>query len=341
GGMRGIVELEVLRQIEREMNDKLRIQCFFDLVVGTSTGGIIALGLVARNWSVDTCIHNFQELCHKAFTRRTGSNLPFVGWIVDNYNDSKYETKPLHEALQEAFPPDHYLFGGRRTDQLWPSSVKVAVTATIASTSAVVLANYNRRLSYQFQRAEGVQSEFKTWEAARATSAAPKLFKPFYHEPSKQVYMDGALFHNNPVWIADREWKLLWSNEICDQPDIVLSLGTAYNPHTRRVPVGRNLPEKRGIITHGRSLMKLAKDHIEDSLDCEKIWADYMSLRPPNTSQDHFIRYNVPLGKVPMLDDIHSMEQLQQDVRAHLSSNSYRIKNLAMQLMATSFYWGD
>lgn len=35
GGIRGIVELEVLRQIERAMGGKIRIQYFFDLIIGT------------------------------------------------------------------------------------------------------------------------------------------------------------------------------------------------------------------------------------------------------------------------------------------------------------------
>ena len=33
--MRGIVELEALRQIERALGGQLPIQCFFDLIVGT------------------------------------------------------------------------------------------------------------------------------------------------------------------------------------------------------------------------------------------------------------------------------------------------------------------
>lgn len=53
GGVRGIVELEILRQLEKELGDLISIQSFFDLIVGTSTGGIVALGLTARNWSVD------------------------------------------------------------------------------------------------------------------------------------------------------------------------------------------------------------------------------------------------------------------------------------------------
>lgn len=52
GGIRGIVELEILRQLEKELGDLISIQSFFDLIVGTSTGGIIALGLTTRNWSV-------------------------------------------------------------------------------------------------------------------------------------------------------------------------------------------------------------------------------------------------------------------------------------------------
>ena len=35
GGIRGIVELEILRQIEQALGGRLAIQCFFELIVGT------------------------------------------------------------------------------------------------------------------------------------------------------------------------------------------------------------------------------------------------------------------------------------------------------------------
>ena len=44
GGVRGLVQLEILRHIE-EMTHR-RIVDLFDWIVGTSTGGILALGLV-------------------------------------------------------------------------------------------------------------------------------------------------------------------------------------------------------------------------------------------------------------------------------------------------------
>ena len=67
-----------------------------------------------------------------------------MGWLVDNYNHSRYETRPLEEALITAFSEDEYLFGGPRPNTAYSSDVKVAVTATTAAGVPVVFANYNR-----------------------------------------------------------------------------------------------------------------------------------------------------------------------------------------------------
>jgi hypothetical protein len=109
-----------------------------------STGGIIALGLAAKDWSVENCRQTFVELCGQAFTARIGTSIPGIGWLVENYNHSKYETRPLQEALMKAFSEDEYLFGGPREADSSGSSIRVAVTATSTTGSAVVLSNYNR-----------------------------------------------------------------------------------------------------------------------------------------------------------------------------------------------------
>jgi hypothetical protein len=121
-----------------------------------STGGLIALGLVARSWTINACIENFKSLCQKAFTRRLGGNIPLLSFFVDNYHHSKYETTPLQTALQEAFTSDQYLFGGQRFDQASESTVKVAVTTTLSSTSPVVLANYNRSCDDKRKRSSSI-----------------------------------------------------------------------------------------------------------------------------------------------------------------------------------------
>ncbi|KAK4629215.1 Calcium-independent phospholipase A2-gamma [Fulvia fulva] len=276
GGIRGIVELETLKQIEKELGDGVSVQSFFDLIVGTSTGGIIALGLTARNWTVSTCAQNFEMLCRKAFTLRKGAGLPGIGWFVENYNHSRYETQPLQEALMAAFTDEQRLFGGEREARDAGSlDVKVAVTATTAAGNSVVLANYNRlsieKLSYQFQRPEKPHAELKTWEAARATSAAPQHFKPLCHEASKQTLLDGGIYHNNPINIADQERKLIWPSHQDVEPDVVVSIGTAYCKYDKkRTVLDKWRKKRRGVISHGTYLKNIAADHVHSSLDSEK-----------------------------------------------------------------------
>src|SRR5947207_2204855 len=107
-----------------------------------STGGIIALGLGAKNWSLQHCTNLFKDLCQQAFTLRKGATIPLVGPVLVAHFHSKYETQPLQKALMCAYSEDEYLFGGTRISPSLP--VKVAVTSTLSAGKQVVLANYNR-----------------------------------------------------------------------------------------------------------------------------------------------------------------------------------------------------
>lgn len=60
-------------------------------------------------------------------------------------------------------------------------------------------------------------------------SAAPSIFKPFKHPETERSYMDGGLYYNNPVKIANHERRLLWSDVAERHPDIMLSIGTGQN----------------------------------------------------------------------------------------------------------------
>ncbi|KAL8689851.1 MAG: hypothetical protein Q9218_004571 [Villophora microphyllina] len=314
GGIRGIVELEILRLIEQALGGRIPIRHFFDLVVGTSTGGIIALGLVAKSWSVEACTSQFESLCNRAFTRRTGGNIPGIGFLVSYYNHSQYETRPLEEALVEAYGEEDFLFGGSR----------------------FLLDGDD---GYNVKRPEKLQSELKIWEAARATSAAPRIFKPFHHEPSKQVYMDGAIYHNNPIQIADKERKNLWPSLPSDYPDVLVSIGTSYGP-PRPAKELSSPPPQVGVFSHGKSLYKIAVDHIATARDSEKAWDDYMSiLQPPREHQSRFVRLNPQLLEdPPSVDDVECLQQIRSTARTHMMHNE-RIPVLALQLVASCFYF--
>ncbi|KAK2668159.1 hypothetical protein RAB80_015539 [Fusarium oxysporum f. sp. vasinfectum] len=71
---------------------------------------------------------------------------------------------------------------------------------------AVVISNYNRpenhmfSTTYRFQRAPQPDREMKVWEP-RATAAAPPYFKSYEKPETKEMYLDGALYHNCAVWL--------------------------------------------------------------------------------------------------------------------------------------------
>lgn len=114
------------------------------LLTCTSTGGLIALGLGVKGWSVEECISKFEGLVDKAFTARPGTALPVVSPLVTGYHRSTYETKPLEEALIGVFGTDECLFGGRRPPKQYKSTKKVVVT-TASSGMPVILSNYSRK----------------------------------------------------------------------------------------------------------------------------------------------------------------------------------------------------
>jgi patatin-like phospholipase/acyl hydrolase len=267
--MRGIVELEVLREIQHQIGWQLPVQAFFDLIVGTrcvlrvsspiltdyhSTGGIIALAFGVKEWSIKKCIDKFRRLCRVAFTRKIMHTIPIFKWIIALKLASKYRTKPLRSTLRSNFG-EQPLFGNSGKSRASYHSARIAVTATNESgTKAIILANYSRNNDehteqrpgeYEFLRPDRPEQELKVWQAAAATSAAPTYFKPFMHEATKRTYLDGAIYHNNPVRLAQRESKLLWPDVANRDPDIFLSIGTGQHEvfrHHNAQDLGRNDP---------------------------------------------------------------------------------------------------
>ena len=70
GGVRGVIEVLILQAIERKLGESLPLSRFFDLIAGTSTGGLIALGIGLNDWTLATCLQKYEALCKKAFERR-------------------------------------------------------------------------------------------------------------------------------------------------------------------------------------------------------------------------------------------------------------------------------
>ncbi|KAI9691461.1 MAG: hypothetical protein M1822_007532 [Bathelium mastoideum] len=370
GGMRGILELEVLRAIELTLGGKIPIQAFFDLIVGTSTGGIVALGLGVKQWTVNQCVTEFVRLCDQAFTPREFKYVVGLEQATTLFHGSKYKTTPLREALHTAFG-DESLYGGRRKAHL-SYNTQVAVTATSGTGEmGLVLANYSRHEesepSYKFEFPHHLQ----IWEAASATSAAPSFFKPFHVNRGYtwRTYLDGALYHNNPARVANHERKFLWPDVAGNPPDILLSLGTgkygrqleeqlaeldplpgkqqpprSSNPDMAAKSKKKHKRGKTSIIV--AKLFSVLVNRIDNILDTELEWKrfcnDMSGTKQGQEQESRFVRVNLDLWREPpKMDEKHKLAQLQDVGTRLLKTDKYRslIERIAHMLVASTFYF--
>lgn len=214
GGLRGIVPLLVLKRIE-EMTGK-KIHELFDVIVGTSTGGIIACGLtstkdgVSPALSIDQLIELYTTKGDTIFPRRTNIFTKAIGGIKSAFGP-KFSAKGLDGLLKEYF--------GDLTlkDTLKP----VIVTSYDIKNNDVVMFK-TRNAVWDAERYDA-----KLSDACRATSAAPTYLPSFElkFDGKQRVCVDGGIYINNPVMAAVSD--ALRSVEGLSIKDIeCLSLGT-------------------------------------------------------------------------------------------------------------------
>ncbi|KAI9789319.1 MAG: hypothetical protein M1816_006208 [Peltula sp. TS41687] len=375
GGIRGIVELEVLRAIETRINVgrvggcRIPVQRFFDLIVGTSTGGIIALGLTAEGWSVDHCIAEFRRLCNKAFSPREFKDTKFEKLVTLNHG-SKWRTTPLHDALKESLGHQP-LFGGQVKDSR-KYSTKVAVVSTSQpDCRSLLITNYNREEAtdpgHSLELPDDPRKTLKTWEAGAATSAAPSFFKPF--ECHTKTYLDGALNHNNPVVVAWREKNLIWPDVLSKHPDLLLSLGTGQNKReidselakggtrrqnrnssdrsTREDSASTKNSKRFGAWQGVKNYFSVLVNKLDNILDTERAWDDFfrdiVGGRWSTEASARYIRLNLDLKSAPpaldqkeMLETLHrTTQKLLQEEHAFIR----QVEDVTNRLVASSFYF--
>lgn len=116
------------------------------LLTAYSTGGLVALGIGAKSWTIEKCRQNFESLCKDAFQLRAHRDLGFLAYAWNAFNHGKYKTSPLEESLKKAYCSLNWkhepLFGGISTIPCSP--IKAAVVVANIGLGPVVMASYNR-----------------------------------------------------------------------------------------------------------------------------------------------------------------------------------------------------
>jgi hypothetical protein len=187
GGIKGAMPAAFLAQIEEVTGE--RVVDHFDLIAGTSTGGIIALGLAlglpAREILEFYKSHGpaiFAQQQENRFARFAAKCGRGLRWFCAG---PKYSAEPLRRALTDAV-------GTRRIGEC---STRVIIPAYQA----------DRRAVYVFKTAHHPRFEFdykiKAVDVLMATAAAP-TFLPTHETDHGIRLIDGGIWANNPAGMA-------------------------------------------------------------------------------------------------------------------------------------------
>ncbi|KAH7419435.1 hypothetical protein BKA64DRAFT_699467 [Cadophora sp. MPI-SDFR-AT-0126] len=341
GGIRGIVELALVKAIEREVGINIEIGEMFDLIVGTSTGGIVALalGMVPRTPenTFDAMVNFFEEAAKNTFVHsRAGFDIGTKVLMLLGRYESKYSSEPLKAALIDFFGDKTSLFAPAKSRNV-QSTTRVAVTtARDEGGTEYLIANYNRPQGKwsRFEREDDVNKDMKIWEAALATSAAPFYLPPFKRDHGGADFVDGAVYANCPAKVAMEEKENLWPDGATSL-DILLSLGTGHQVKVK--------PRIMKAFRYGafKPLLKM----FERQMNTEGNWNEVVRTTPTNIrSRLHRLNPSIKakgeLGGYVDIDDEKEIEHLFRSVsdwtkNAGLTS----IQHISNVLIANLFFF--
>jgi uncharacterized protein len=231
----------VLAELERHTGR--RVADLFDLIAGTSTGGLLALALSKPGedglpeWTAERLIDLYEKEGPEIFSRSVFHRIR----TVEGLADEKYPSEPIDEVL------------GR---YLGDACLSHALTRLLITAYEV-----ERRMPFFFKswRAhEDPGYDFRMSHVARATSAAPTYFEVARVPPDWSL-IDGGVFATNPAMCAFAEAKRL--DPAADV--VVISLGTGEL--TRRLPYED--VKDWGLVEWVRPLIDVIFDGVSDTVD--------------------------------------------------------------------------
>jgi len=282
------IEPERRATIQPPPTARLRPCNVFDLICGTSTGGLIAI-LLGRLQMVsrlpDATANTFQTIDQAIAKYENFAETVFSS--LSKVPTAKFDHTKLERLLKTAITESKL----KEDTPLADESVCNTFVISVAARSAGI-----PELMRTYNTATADASEAKIWEAARATSAAPTFFEPVLIHGIP--YSDAGTGWNNPSMEAIAEAHKIWPKRPIG---CLVSIGTGLEKAIQ-------LTDGSGKESYNWLLHKLApkasyrldvaaKYCVDSLTSCEKIHHDVCSKFPDRIVVDrNYFRWNVPQG---------------------------------------------
>jgi hypothetical protein len=258
GGFRGLYTATVLKHLEAQLGAPLASR--FDLICGTSAGGLLALGVAAEIPAAGLQAM-FQEHGGRIFNSRGGLRRLLGGLKVA----AKHSPDGLRGVLEEMF--GELTIGDLKHRVLIPS------------------VNYSKGSGQFFKTPHAPQFSqehvHKLVDVGMATAAAPTYF-PLHQIGEEGVFADGGLVGNSPGLFGLHEAHHVLKVPRGQGCARVLAIGTMTLGATKRGASGLDW----GILNWGASLFDLVISAQEQSVDSmlKHLLADeYVRIDDPAT----------------------------------------------------------
>ncbi|KAI3532841.1 hypothetical protein CSPX01_13176 [Colletotrichum filicis] len=306
GGIRGLSELIILDEIMKRIKHDLKTKNdllpadFFDIIGGTSTGGLNALLLGRMRFTVPQAIQAYKKIAKEVFS------------ITTFAKTSKFDATKLERAVKDLAQEETMLDHSQ-------NPCKVFVCTVLQKDAA---ARAGPRLFRTYEVRENSTFDCKIWEASRATSAAPSYFDPISigEVDEEEIFIDGGLGYNNPIQqLLNEAQKVFPKRRVA----CVVSVGTGLSKAIK-------FPKPK--ITN---LLKLVNALKDITTEADRI-AEDTSKRFQGS--DGYYRFNVDRGLSDFqLDEWENMPQVRTYTTEYLNlaDVSAQIDKVVVALLAS------
>ena len=282
GGIKGLYSAKIIDHLEKRTGSP--IGDYFDLIAGTSTGGLIALGL-----SLGKPASELVDFYQKHGPLIFANCLPFSRKIRSFQQllfRSKYSAKELRAALEEIF--EKKTIGDAKNLLCIPS-----YNLTLGK---------NRVFKFDHSKLPGTDNNISMVDVGLATSAAPTYFP--VHKIENQYFVDGGVWANNPSMCALLEALKFFVGPSPREYDSVSILSVASLNHGG----GFHLKRKWYNINYKRRSFKDWNSALfQTSLDGQSEFADFF-LKSLGSSFDFQLKYAripsypIDIKNIPAID---------------------------------------
>ncbi|KAH1116229.1 hypothetical protein GLYMA_17G015200v4 [Glycine max] len=354
GGMKGLATVQMLKEIEKGTGK--RIHELFDLICGTSTGGMLAVALGIKLMTLEECEDIYKNLGKLVFADPVPKDNEAATWrekLDQLYKSSsqsfrvvvhgsKHSAEQFERLLKEMCADED---GDLMIDSAVKNVPKVFVVSTLVSmmpAQPFVFRNYQYPAGTPevalvatsdssginvlaspigeqvgYKRSAFIGScKHQVWKAIRASSAAPYYLDDFSDDVNR--WQDGAIVANNPTIFAIREAQLLWPDT---KIDCLVSVGCGSVRTRVRKGGWRYLDTGQVLIESSCSV-----DRVEEAL----------STLLPMLPEIQYFRFNPVDERCDMeLDETDPTNwlKLESAIEEYIQKNHHAFENVCERLL--------